>query len=136
MRRPLAALVLGVGLYVLFDLTQNRFLQPGAETNLVPLRAILHDLRHGGMHCVVNLAGNVGAFVPIGFLMAMAWPGRTSPARVATACLAISVLVETLQYRSGLRTADVDDVILNVLGGWLGALPARRLLSDHEDRSK
>ena len=57
-------------------------------------------------------------------LCAAAWPGRPTAARVAAACLVVSLAIEALQYRSGHRVADVDDLILNVLGGWLGGLAA------------
>ena len=43
-------------------------------------------------------------------------------------CLCLSAMIEVGQYVSGRRVADVDDLILNTLGGLLGYLTLRYLL--------
>jgi hypothetical protein len=107
-------------LLVLFDLTLLRFRQHGAALNLGPFESILHYLRIGGRAMMVNIFGNVAAFLPLGFLVPSFVKGRGAALRVALISLALSLLVESLQYLSGRRTADVDDLILNTLGGLLG----------------
>lgn len=96
--------------------------------NLVPGRTVLTQLRNlDGAFVLANLTGNVGVFVPVGFFAAALFPGRTG--RVAFAVLLLAVGVEASQAAGG-RTSDVDDVVLNALGGWVGAVLvalARRL---------
>ena len=122
MRRAIAAATLILYLVVLFDLTLFRFYQPGASANLVPFRTIALDLHKGGWEMVVNFVGNVVVFLPMGLLVPTLWRGRSPLLRVAVACLTLSTLIESLQFASGRRVADVDDVILNVAGGVLGGL--------------
>jgi glycopeptide antibiotics resistance protein len=63
-------------------------------------------------------------FVPIGFLASMAT--RLRFGGVVAACLLLSVSVEVLQLTLG-RSLDVDDILLNTLGGAAGAAAALAL---------
>ncbi len=69
---------------------------------------------------LINLMGNVALFVPIEVLGMVA---RWSTLRAIAFAAAVSMLIEVVQFVLG-RNADVDDVILNTLGGALGALTA------------
>ncbi|HEX6039612.1 VanZ family protein [Longimicrobium sp.] len=73
--------------------------------------------------CVRNARGNVVLFFPFGLLLPLVWPGLRVRRGMQTA-LALSVGIELVQYLSrawgSYRTADVNDVILNVLGAGLG----------------
>jgi glycopeptide antibiotics resistance protein len=66
------------------------------------------------------------AFVPLGVLLPILWPSRRSLIAVVSAGLAISLALEAVQVTLSLligapyRVADVDDVIINVLGVALG----------------
>jgi glycopeptide antibiotics resistance protein len=119
-------------LLVLFALTQGMFYHAGAPRNFVPFRSIEHDVKAGGSEFVVNFLGNVAAFVPMGWLLPSLLGRRRLALRVAGLSLALSLLVEVLQGISGQRVADIDDVILNTLGGLVGYglwLVAERLSS-------
>ena len=120
MRKTIASVLLAFYMLVLFDLTLRRFHQPGTALNLWPFATISHYLSIGGRAMMVNILGNVAAFLPLGFLLPSFVKGRGAALRVALISLALSLLVESLQYLSGRRTADVDDLILNTLGGLLG----------------
>ena len=70
---------------------------------------------------VINLAGNVLIFAPLGVLPPLLWKRwrhlwTTVPLSAGASCL-----IEFLQLFLG-RSVDVDDVILNTLGGLLGYL--------------
>ena len=119
MRKLLAAKLMVGYLMVLFALTLGGFYHPDAPKNFVPFRSIEHDVRAGGSEFMINFLGNIAVTVPMG-LMLPALLGRCSTLRVATLCLTLSSVVEVLQGISGRRVADVDDVILNTLGGVLG----------------
>ena len=72
------------------------------------------------------LIGNVVAFVPIGLLVPVARPQRHSVLMVVGVALAASLAIESLQLALSLaigyayRVADVDDVILNIVGALIG----------------
>lgn len=73
---------------------------------------------------LINLVGNVALFVPIGVLAVLAgW----STLRAIVIAAGLSALIEVVQFVVG-RTADIDDVLLNALGGAMGALLAQVLV--------
>ncbi len=120
-RRSVASLLLLLYLFVLGHLTLFRFYQINPGTNLIPGRTIAHDLGKGGAELIINTLGNVLATMPLGILLPIILPSRVvSALRVALAAFLTSVVIEVAQYWLGRRVADVDDVILNTLGGWFG----------------
>lgn len=73
-------------------------------------------------HAVVNLVGNVVMFIPLGFYVP--YLGRkTKKFFPAMGLLLLLILaVEGIQYGTGLGSCDVDDVILNMAGAFMGYL--------------
>jgi len=72
--------------------------------------------------CLHNARGNVMLFFPLGILIPLVWR-RLRFWRGIQIAIAISVSIELVQYLSmawSNRNADVNDVILNVLGAFLG----------------
>lgn len=119
----LAVLFMGYG-GLLFWLTLSPYsASPEPLENrlqLSPLRTTTEFLQVGGWPMLVNVVGNLVAFMPLGFLWPLLRRGRTGAWRVGLLAAAVSLLIETLQYASARRIADVDDVLLNALGGLLG----------------
>jgi hypothetical protein len=83
---------------------------------------------------VIEVAGNVAVFVPVGLTLALAgrrwWVG-------ALGGIVLSVTVETVQTFEPGRVASVADVALNAIGAVLGAvlsLPVERLLARRRAR--
>jgi len=100
---------------------------PFPWVNIVPFETISGALRYGlDWQPGRVLAGNVLAFVPLGVFLPILWPSRRSLVSVVAAGLAISLALEAVQLGLSLligapyRVADVDDVIINVLGVALG----------------
>ena len=125
MRNWLAPALLAADLLVLGDLTLVRFRQANPGRNLVPLRTIRHDFanRHqdGASELRVNTFGNVVAFLPAGVLLPIVAPRAfRSARRVAAGAFGLSLAVELAQLATGRRCADVDDLLLNTLGGLAG----------------
>ena len=76
---------------------------------------------------LLNVFGNVAMFMPVGWLVAVLSTRR--PVVVGTLCaLALSTSVEVGQMFSG-SAGDVDDLVLNGVGGFLGAAAAAVLQS-------
>lgn len=125
-----------VMLWLLFDRPQSwdpslSYRQMLASNmNLTPLLTIKnywYVVRHGTdanlvRHCIINLAGNVVLFIPIGFWLVRIWPRFRNFFLFVLTCTGAVVLVETLQLFTLLGSFDVDDVILNLLGMTIGYL--------------
>lgn len=100
---------------------------PFPWVNLVPFETIAGALRYGlDWQPGRVLVGNVLAFAPFGVFLPILWPSRRSLISVVGAGLAISLGLEAVQLGLSLligapyRVADVDDVMINVLGVALG----------------
>ena len=98
---------------------------PGTQYryNLVPLAEIKRYLNYrdkiGSFHVMLNLLGNVFCFIPFGFVIPIL-TRKQNALRMFLLSMAASVLVELLQLVSMLGSCDVDDIILNTLGGLIG----------------
>lgn len=94
--------------------------------NLVPFLEIkrfwLNREVIGNFAVFINLAGNVLAFVPFGFFLPMLNRHTRGLFRMGLFTFEFSLLVETIQLVSKVGSFDVDDLILNTLGGILGYL--------------
>jgi glycopeptide antibiotics resistance protein len=105
-----------------------------ATVQLTPLATIRLQLEGLSPELVVvNVLGNVAVFVPVGFFAAIALTDRhPRPVLAATGLgAALSLLCEVLQWTSGARSADVDDLLLNTVGAAVGALAGRLAVSRH-----
>ena len=94
--------------------------------NLVPFleikRFIIYRKKLGMTAVVVNLLGNVAAFLPFGFFLPFLSQKNRSFAYVTLISFEFSLLIECIQLVSKVGSFDVDDMILNTLGGSLGYL--------------
>lgn len=97
--------------------------------NLIPFKTILSELT--GMNPLVgsedkllvsmlNLAGNLFLFVPVGFILSAMKRNKKCLIYVLISSLLITCTIEILQYLLG-RSADIDDVILRMLGASIGS---------------
>ena len=95
--------------------------------NLVPMRTLK---QYWGLlcssdayfvrHAVINLAGNVALFVPLGLFLPSIYPKLRRFWTTMLCTLALMLLVELMQYLTLLGSCDVDDLILNLLGTAMG----------------
>lgn len=67
-----------------------------------------------------NIFGNVLLFLPFSVLL-IAY-GQTDRKRIVAAALVTSLSIEITQYLLSIGVADVDDILLNVAGAYLGLL--------------
>lgn len=97
--------------------------------NLVLFREIRRFYQYRevlGMRVViVNLLGNIAAFVPFGFFLPLIKDRARHFLVVLLATLSFSLMIELLQLVYRVGTFDVDDLFLNTLGGVLGYLALR-----------
>ena len=96
--------------------------QPGYYLlNLRPFVWVSETYVMGWSRMVEQLILNVLMFVPLGFLAPMVFRTLRRLWKTAVFSLCCTVFIETVQYFTG-RSADIDDVIMNLLGGILGFL--------------
>jgi glycopeptide antibiotics resistance protein len=69
---------------------------------------------------LLNLAGNVIGFMPFGTLLPILTRGVRKAWKVGLLSLEISALIEVSQFLFQVGCFDVDDIILNTMGGLLG----------------
>nr|WP_122013080.1 VanZ family protein [Maliibacterium massiliense] len=88
--------------------------------NLAPLATIKGMLAQGwNTYSLINLAGNVAMFAPLGLLLPLLYARATPLWRTALWGMLASLCIEVCQLFCA-RGADVDDVLLNTLGALLG----------------
>lgn len=122
--RVLAALLLGawlLGGLVLTVLPAHPLPGQVVHGNLLPFHTIATYLANlGSWFWIRNALGNLGLLLPIGMLGPIALPALDRWWRIALVALAISALIELAQFWIPDRSADIDDVIVNVAGALLG----------------
>lgn len=111
--------------------------------NLIPFleirRFIVYRKKLGMMAVMVNLLGNVAAFLPFGFFLPTLSRKNRSFMYVTLLSFEFSLLIECIQLLSKVGSFDVDDMILNTLGGSLGFLcflAAKKLIEKNEEKKK
>ncbi|AFQ43981.1 VanZ family protein [Desulfosporosinus meridiei] len=125
-------------LYRLFFFAYSEYFRFSVEDlrfNLIPFKTILTYISWVNDDNIdvwfYNLFGNVLAFMPMGFLLPLVFTKLKSAKAIMITIFITSSVLEGIQLISKLGTADIDDVILNTLGGFLGYLllmKSRRLL--------
>lgn len=93
--------------------------------NLIPFKEIERFWKYRdilGIHTFYNLVGNVLIFLPAGFFIPILW--ETKRGFVFTVCVTfwMSLTVELTQLLLRVGSFDVDDLLLNTLGGIIGYL--------------
>lgn len=112
-------LLLSFVLYILcmFQVVTSQDINTVTGNNFVPFREIFrYDF--GGRLFVKNIIGNVLMFVPYGFFATLYADLKKNKSAFLLVALA-SISIECTQLMIG-RIFDVDDIILNVLGGMIG----------------
>ena len=88
------------------------------QVNLVPFREIARGLRAIDQgYGIVNIWGNLVVFLPIGALTMLL--ARVRWWTAVGLCAVLSIGIEVTQQFLG-RSSDIDDVILNTIGGAVG----------------
>lgn len=71
-------------------------------------------------HAVINLAGNVLLFLPLGFFPPLLWKWAQKLWKTLLFAAGIMTLVELMQMLLLVGTCDIDDLLLNVVGAAIG----------------
>lgn len=117
------------------------------SVNLIPLRGIIsflsgNDSVSGKDSAVVlhafaisNLLGNIAIFVPLGVYITLFHKNKAIWKNTLLIMIT-SMLVEIIQFTCKLGIGDIDDVILNSIGGLIGVFICRFLYFIYKNDSK
>ncbi|KUK47180.1 MAG: Glycopeptide antibiotics resistance protein [Actinobacteria bacterium 66_15] len=106
------------------DETRDAFL----SNNFIPFATIGNAFCDGPEYFWLQVLGNVALLAPLGFLLPSVWAKARRCRNSLLVILASALGVEALQYVISAilgytyRQVDVDDVMMNVVGGALGYL--------------
>lgn len=111
--------------YFLFFSEQfGRIPSEESRANLEPLKEIKRFIKYseqlGGISFFINLFGNVLCFMPFGFVIPILSVRQRRLWKVTLLSFLCSLVVEVTQYVTKLGVFDVDDLLLNTIGGFLG----------------
>lgn len=76
----------------------------------------------GTFAVVTNLLGNVVGFVPFGFILPVIFNNARNGLLIVISGFTLSLCVETIQLVTKVGSFDVDDLLLNTLGAFIGYL--------------
>lgn len=105
-------------------------LQPGKPIVNLILFASIHEIlvNSSAETAVRQIIGNILLFMPLGFLLPIVSQKMRKPAPILITVFCVSLSIELVQFLISLitgvpsRVSDVDDILLNFIGGTLGYL--------------
>lgn len=123
--RCACAAILVAMLYFIIDMTILKRSPGDHELILQPFRNLI--LAFSDSELYRSIVMNTVLFMPIGMTMPFLLPKSWKRWLRVIVCVVFSVLlsgsIEFFQYRYGLGQAEIDDLICNTLGAFLGAIP-------------
>lgn len=107
--------------YLLFFSQYRQSVEGLLTYNLIPFKTIIGYFAHfAGLSITDQFVGNVLAFVPFGFLSPLIVPRLWDFRIIVGSTVLFSFLIEAAQLLFRVGAFDVDDLILNTLGGGIG----------------
>lgn len=101
--------------------------------NLTLFESYVPLLKSGDFIRIIYLfVGNIIWFVPFGFYLRHFSRVKWKLWQIWLLGLLFSFVIEFLQYVFGTGISELDDLILNSLGAWIGALPGKRRMDEEK----
>lgn len=131
--RILFVLYIALAVYFLFfsDSFDRTMISDSYRYNLEPFaeikRFIINREQLGIKSLMINIVGNVICFMPFGFLLPTITKNKIvkNVVGVFVCTVLFTLAVETIQLVTKVGAFDIDDIMLNTLGGVLGYLIMR-----------
>ena len=118
LHKELMALIFIIYILCLYSVVTAQDINYGG-VNLIPFKEMFR-YEFGSYKFIKNIIGNILLFIPYGFFSSYYLSNKKISTNVFL-CLIATCCIETIQYYIG-RVFDIDDIMLNVLGGFLGCL--------------
>ncbi|MBM7652507.1 VanZ family protein [Neobacillus cucumis] len=96
------------------------------ELNFIPLINLGNPL---SPDFIVNVGGNIVLFIPFGLFLPLKFPKLRRTLTVTLMGLSLSILIECIQLSMPNRCTDINDVILNTSGAYIGYRIFRKFLA-------
>ena len=103
--------------------------------NLIPFQSVIEFLlgntENSRNFSYANLVGNIAIFIPLGFYISFFRKESRKDNILVKSILTVfvvSLAVEIVQWLFVIGTADIDDIILNCIGGFVGILVFKMLI--------
>ena len=107
--------------------------------NLIPFYSIMEFISGSSANIKAfafsNVVGNIVIFIPLGVYLPLFKKDKRALVNLLFIFI-VSFFVEIIQGLLGIGVADIDDIILNCLGGWIGILGYKFLLFILRDEKK
>jgi glycopeptide antibiotics resistance protein len=107
--------------------------------NLIPFHSIMEYISGSSMNIKAfafsNVVGNIVIFIPLGIYLSLFKNDKKAITNLLFIFI-VSLFVEIIQGLLGIGASDIDDIILNCLGGWIGILVYKFLLFIFRDEKK
>lgn len=110
-------------------------LLPSVPGNIIPFKTMVSILQSNSIQlCLVQIGGNIAISIPFGFIVGVIVKRKPW---LYVAPILFPCIIEIMQIVIGLliryhyRSFDVDDFLLNSLGGYIGFLVARGVFRKH-----
>ena len=133
-------LLFGMGVYItlviaitLFPLpTSIEFIQLMrldniSTNNLIPFKSIYNLIKLNTVNVILkNILGNILLLVPLGFIIPLMQKKFTNIKSIFISSLIFSLIIESMQFIISIilgynyKVVDIDDIILNIMGGIIG----------------
>ena len=97
--------------YVLVGLPNITYIRPEVNLNLIPIAGMIDDWK--------NSILNILLFVPLGMMLPILWNRFKTQRKTVLFGFGVSLVIELLQMLT-YRATDVNDLITNTLGAFLG----------------
>ena len=122
------------GFYTLLVLKMLFFSRTGeiSATNFVPMKTIWDYLTGVSSFAFGNVVGNIFLFVPLGLYLSFLRNDKRIGLNMLVV-LGATVIAEIIQFCLSIGIADIDDVILNCIGGFIGILTYKIIVKIVED---
>lgn len=111
--------------------------------NLIPFDTILYFIRllfsHSSamvIHAVKNLVGNVVMFFPLGFCLPWCFSSCGTLRKTLCVSAACITTVEIIQVTTLRGFCDIDDLMLNLIGVWIGYMIYKRIAKNDLETHK
>jgi glycopeptide antibiotics resistance protein len=132
MKKEIMAVAIPFGFMLIYFVTAfpfpffnpYQFVGTGIERshNVIPFKSIVDSLNHFYyMVPIRNLGGNILLFVPFGFALLLRFYRMKFWKGISIGFL-VSLVMELCQLKMGYRSFDVDDLILNSAGTFIGMI--------------
>lgn len=109
------------------------------SVDLIPFKTIYGylsgELDVSPIIAMINILGNIILFIPLGLYLQLLKKDKKISISMGIVVL-ISLLIEIVQFIFGIGATDIDDIILNTLGGLIGILIYKVLSSIFKDEQK